>query len=134
MRGDVVFRVYGCHEGRERDYCFGPYRSDEEARSEIAKLQAREMNGGNWAAQHHNNFVVRPVWSRPTSSSFVRRHLSRGASFDEVRAAVGHSSPVVTKRFYDRYVRRSFSPKLRAGLGLVAPQQGGRIAPMRKSR
>lgn len=62
MRGDVVFRVYGCHEGREHDSCFGTYRTEEEARSEIAKLQAREMNGKNWAAQYHNKgFVVRPV-------------------------------------------------------------------------
>src|SRR5215468_2142410 len=62
MRGDVVFRIYGSHEGRERDIGFGTYRTEEEARSEIAKLQAREMNGNNWAAQYHNKgFVVRPV-------------------------------------------------------------------------
>lgn len=36
MRGDGVFRVYGCHEGRERDYGFGTYRTEEEARAEIA--------------------------------------------------------------------------------------------------
>jgi hypothetical protein len=50
-----------------------------------------------------------------------------------VSAAVGHSSPVVTKRFYDHYVRRSFSPKLRAGLGLGQKQEG-RVVPMRKTR
>ena len=62
MRGDVVFRIYGCQEGRERDFGFGTYRSEEEARAEVAKLQAREMNGKNWAAQYHNKgFVVRPV-------------------------------------------------------------------------
>ena len=62
MRGDVVFRVDGCHEGRERDVGFGTYRTDEEARAVIAKLQAREMGGENWAARYHNKgFVVRPV-------------------------------------------------------------------------
>ena len=62
MRGDVVFRIYGCHEGRERDSCFGTYRTEEEARTEIATLQAREMNGKNWAAEYHNKgFVVRRV-------------------------------------------------------------------------
>ena len=60
-----------------------------------------------------------------TRHSFVSRHLSRGASLDEVSAAVGHSSPVVTKRFYVHHVHRSSSPKLRAGLGLTAKQQGG---------
>ena len=63
MRGDVVFRIYGCHEGREEDSSLGTYRNEEEARAEIAKLQAREMNGKNWwAAQYHNKgFVVRSV-------------------------------------------------------------------------
>jgi hypothetical protein len=54
--------VYGRHEGREEDSGFGTYRSEEEARAEIAKLQAREMHGENWAARYHNKgFVVRPV-------------------------------------------------------------------------
>lgn len=73
------------------------------------------------------------TWYQATRHSFVSRHLSRGASLDEVSAAVGHSSPVVTKRFYDHYVRRSFSATLRTGLGLGA-QQGGRVVPMRTSR
>jgi integrase len=78
---------------------------------------------------------VKPTmtWYQATRHSFVSRHLSRGASLDEVSAAVGHSSPVVTKRFYDHYVRRTFSPKLRAGLGLGAKQEG-RVVQMRKSR
>ena len=65
---------------------------------------------------------VKPTmtWYEATRHSFVSRHLSSGASLDEVSAAVGHSSPVVTKRFYDHFVRRSFSPLLRAGLGLGA--------------
>lgn len=80
---------------------------------------------------------VKPTmtWYQATRHSFVSRHLSRGASLDEVSAAVGHSSPVVTKRFYDHYVRRSFSPTLRAGLGLVAKSvTGGQVVPMRKPR
>jgi hypothetical protein len=62
MRGDTVFRVYGCHDGRERDISFGTYRTEEEARAEVARLQAREMHGKNWAAEYHDKgFVVRPV-------------------------------------------------------------------------
>jgi hypothetical protein len=37
----------------------------------------------------------------------------------------------VTKRFYDHYVRRSFSPKLRGGLGA---EKTGKIVQMRKKR
>jgi hypothetical protein len=61
MRGDVVYRVYGLHEGREEDLYFGTFRSRSEADAEIAKLLCvAEMNGRNWAKQYHNKgFVVR---------------------------------------------------------------------------
>jgi len=77
--------------------------------------------------------VQRPTmtWYEATRHSFVSRHLANGASLDEVSAAVGHSSPVVTKRFYDHFIRRSFSPRLRTGLGL-GKQAGGRVVPMPK--
>lgn len=60
MRGDVVYRVYGLHEGREKDTFFGAFRSAIEAHAQIAKLGASEMNGRNWADQYHNKgFVIR---------------------------------------------------------------------------
>jgi hypothetical protein len=62
MRGDVVYRVYALHEGREKDYFFGAFRSAAEAEAEIAQLRARVMNGRNWAEQYHNRgFVIRPA-------------------------------------------------------------------------
>jgi integrase len=48
-----------------------------------------------------------------TRHSFISRNLEAGVPLDEVSAAVGHSSPVVTKRHYDRFVRRSFSSAIR---------------------
>ena len=60
MRGDVIYRVYGLHEGREKDYFFGAFRTTAEANVEIAKLCATEMHGRNWAEQYHNKgFVIR---------------------------------------------------------------------------
>ena len=60
MRGDVVYRIYGVHEGREKDHFFGAFRTLSEAEAEIAKLRAREMNGRRWAEQYHNRgFTVR---------------------------------------------------------------------------
>ena len=50
-----------------------------------------------------------------TRHSFVSRNLAAGASLDEVSAAVGHSSPSVTRRYYD-HVRKTFSAGLRARL------------------
>lgn len=60
MRGDLVYRIYGLHEGREKDHFFGAFRSRSEANAEISKLCAMKMNGRNWAKQYHNiGFVVR---------------------------------------------------------------------------
>jgi hypothetical protein len=60
MRGDVVFRVYGVHEGRAADAFFGAFRSRADAEANIAKLLAREMQGENWAARYHNRgFAIR---------------------------------------------------------------------------
>ncbi|WP_020475665.1 hypothetical protein [Zavarzinella formosa] len=60
MRGEIVYRVYALHEGREKEYYFGAFRSVAEAEAEIAALRLREMNGRNWAEQYHNRgFVIR---------------------------------------------------------------------------
>jgi hypothetical protein len=60
MRGDVVYRVYALHKGREKDYYFGAFRSVADAEAEVERLRTREMDGANWAEQHHNKgFVIR---------------------------------------------------------------------------
>ena len=60
MRGDVVYRVYGQHVGREKDNYFGTFRSKSEAEARISELNAVQMDGRNWAQQYHNlGFVVR---------------------------------------------------------------------------
>ena len=51
-----------------------------------------------------------------TRHSFVSRNLAAGIPLDEVSAAVGHSSPEITKRFYARYVRKSYSAMIRQEL------------------
>ncbi len=61
------------------------------------------------------------TWYQATRHSFVSRSLTHGASLDEVSRAVGHSSPIVTGRYYDHFVRRSFSSTLRAGLPVEKP-------------
>jgi integrase len=56
------------------------------------------------------------TWYQATRHSFTTRLLEAGASLDEVSAALGHSSPVVTRRYYDHFVRKSFSSTLRQPL------------------
>lgn len=63
-------------------------------------------------------FAQGMTWYQATRHSFVSRLLAAGASLDEVSAAIGHSSPVVTRRYYDHFIRRSYSANLRGGLGL----------------
>lgn len=72
------------------------------------------------------------TWYQATRHSFVTRSLAGGATLDEVSSAVGHSSPVVTRRYYDHHVRRTFSPTLRNGLGLGAPQTAAPIIPLHR--
>jgi hypothetical protein len=83
MRGDIVYRIYGVHEGREKDCYFGAFRTIADAELEIAKLRGREMHGQNWAEQHHNRgFVIRehvvqidyevPSRPKPRDRYFVR--------------------------------------------------------------
>jgi len=60
MRGNIVFRVYGVHEGRAADSFFGAFQTRGEAEAEIVKLGARQMHDQNWAARYHNKgFVIR---------------------------------------------------------------------------
>jgi hypothetical protein len=62
MRGDIVYRVYGMHAGRDKDNFFGAFRTQPEANAEIEKLKAKEMHGKNWAENYHNqDFVIREV-------------------------------------------------------------------------
>jgi hypothetical protein len=48
MRGDVVYRIYGLHGGREKEYFFGAFLSRAEAEAEIASLRTREMAPLAW--------------------------------------------------------------------------------------
>jgi integrase len=73
------------------------------------------------------------TWYQATRHSFVTRSLAAGATLDEVSSAVGHSSPVVTRRYYDHHIRRSFSPAIRRGLGFVVSSEA-QIIPLRRQR
>lgn len=59
------------------------------------------------------------TWYQATRHSFASRNLARGVPLDEVAAALGHSTPAVTARHYAHFIRKTFSPGMRAPL--VAP-------------
>lgn len=76
--------------------------------------------------------IVDLSFYQATRHSFTSRSLAAGASLDEVSSALGHSSPIVTKRYYDHFVRRSFSSTLRAGLGMgVKRPNRGKVVALR---
>ena len=100
--------------------------------------------GGSWynrrflerawtkAAPKHK---IELTWYQATRHTFTSRALKGGATLDEVSAALGHSSPVVTRRYYDHFVRKTFSPEIRQGLGITAQKRkDGEVVPMRKAR
>jgi hypothetical protein len=76
MRGDVVFCVYGVHEGRAVDSCFGAFRTRAEAEAEVVTLSARVMHGGNWAARYYNK--------GSSSGSTSLRRISRFPHFQNL--------------------------------------------------
>ncbi len=60
MRGDIIYQIFGVHEGRVDDSYFGAFRTQAAAQGEMAKLSARLMHGQNWAMRYHNlGFVIR---------------------------------------------------------------------------
>lgn len=70
------------------------------------------------------------TWYEGTRHSFVSRNLSRGASLDEVSAAVGHANVTTTRRYYDHFVRKTFSSTLTRGLGLGAVGDPAPVLPL----
>jgi len=62
----------------------------------------------------------------------VSRNLEAGVPLDEVSAAIGHSSPVVTRRYYDHFVRKTYSAGLRTGIGAVPSEGSGKTLPFPK--
>lgn len=62
MRGAIIYRVYGVHEERPKNVFIGAFRTSQDAQAEVVQLEAREMNGRNWAGQYHNRgFEIREV-------------------------------------------------------------------------
>lgn len=70
---------------------------------------------------------IKLTWYEATRHSFTSRSLAGGASLDEVSAGLGHNSPIVTKRYYDHFVRRTFSAGLRGGLGFTKSDAAGEV-------
>jgi hypothetical protein len=66
-------------------------------------------------------------WVHKASRQRTKALAKRWVSEIESRIARGQVG-------IDHDVRRSFSSKLRAGLGFVAQSRGGRVAPMKRSR
>lgn len=61
---------------------------------------------------------IQLTWYQATRHSFASRLSAAGVPLDEIADALGHASPVVTRRYYDHFIRRSFSDRLRSGLTL----------------
>lgn len=90
----------------------------------------KELIEARWEAVA-KRLGLKKTFYQATRHSFVSRSLSGGGTLDEVSAAVGHSSPMVTRRYYDHHIRKTFSPTLRAGLGLGLPaKQSAKVVPL----
>jgi hypothetical protein len=63
MRGDVVFRVYGLHEGREADSFFGAFRSRAEADAQARRCRSRRLPDRRAASPRQAHPYRRPCGS-----------------------------------------------------------------------
>lgn len=112
-----------------RAQCAGPEDLLFPCATRNGRCYRKELLEARWEAVA-KQLGLEMTFYHATRHSFVSRNLSRGASLDEVSAAVGHSSPIVTRRYYDHFVRQEFSPTLREGLGLGGGQTAD-VIPLR---
>jgi len=119
MRGDIVFRVYGVHEGREKDYFFGCFRTRAEADAKAAEYAVETMEDGtSWAAKHHDRgFVVRehavttdfeiPSRPKPRDRYFVKTSAvkNRPGTWDSTRVEVFRRRPEREPERVGEYLR-----------------------------
>lgn len=146
MRGDKVYRIYGVHEGREKDCFFGAFRTVAEAEPEIAKLRVRKIDGRNWAEQYHNRgFVIRetvvqtdfeiPPRPKPRDRYFVRTTrrdygpgITAGTVMEVFRRADAGGEPDKLCEYERNYgPLHTFEPFRQGGreFALISPQYTG---------
>lgn len=104
-------------------------RWEKSARPIVGTKIVKEQKNGKTIEKQ----LIALTWYEATRHSFTTRLLEAGASLDEVSAALGHSSPVVTRRYYDHFIRRSFSPLVRGGLGISHASAKAAIVEIGKS-
>ncbi len=119
MRGDIVYRIYGVHEGREEDSFFGCFRTRAEAEAQIAKFAVQTLEDGtNWGAKYHNRgFVVRehavttdfeiPSQPKPRDRYFVKTSAvkNRPGTWDSTRVEVFRRRPENEPERIGEYLR-----------------------------
>jgi hypothetical protein len=98
------------------DLVFAPTTPGDRPRTSGWPGIRREFVQSCWEAARIAREVPDMTFYEATRHSFISRNLEAGVSLDEVCAAVNHSSPVVTKMHYPRFIRRSFSDAIR-GVG-----------------
>ncbi len=77
---------------------------------------------------------LRVGWYEATRHSFASRLLEAGNTFDEVAAALGHSSPVVTGRYYAHFKRETFSGTMRLAVAIVPNATAAEVTPIGEAR
>jgi integrase len=105
------------------DYVF-TYHASREA---LAQRIEDEWNAAVEALKKRDGIELQTTFYQGTRHSFISRSLKRGVPLEEVSEAVGHASPTTTQRHYNHFVRRSWSRKLRAGLGIKTGGEGAAV-------
>ncbi len=131
---DDLEELLAPHLARRRDERAGPEDYAFPCATRDGSFYRKEFIEACWERASKACGIEGLTWYQATRHAFVSRNMSRGASLDEISAAVGHSSPVVTRRYYDHFVRRTFSASLRGGLGLKVEGEGASVVPIRRAK
>lgn len=109
MRGDIVFQVFGIHEGRPKDFYFGSFRTREEAQAEINQLGAKIMDGLHWAERYHNKgFVIR---EKTVNTDFEIPSLPKPRDKYFVKSSPRPNRPGTWESVHVQVFRRGSSPE-----------------------
>jgi hypothetical protein len=105
-----------------------PYHSSREA---LAQRIEDEWNEACAELAETEQIEIACTFYQATRHTMVSRNLKAGGAARRSVSRDRAPSPVVTRRFYDHFVRKTFSAGLRAGLGpKVEKQTGGELVPL----
>lgn len=96
------------------------------------KVMPRHLIGYQWK-KAARTLGLEVSWHQATRTSFASRAAARGVPLADIATALGHASTAMVDLHYMKFVRKTFDPRLAAGLAPMpaakGPSGGGPVSP-----